>query len=144
MSILRLSLLGVALVLVAGCVQSKRMENLYTQRCIGCHGASGRGDGPLAASLPVRVPDFRNTVDNKTVTQIRNVITDGKGIMPAFGPALRKPEIQDMVLFVRVLSQKGRNLAWWEHVDPLVWAHCNVPWEIALGYDEAPKEEKSR
>lgn len=85
-----------------------------------------------------------DTVDNKTVTQIRNVITDGKGIMPAFGPALRKPEIQDMVLFVRVLSQKGRNLAWWEHVDPLVWAHCNVPWEIALGYDEAPKEEKSR
>ncbi len=118
------------------------MENLYGQRCLGCHGTSGKGDGPLAASLPAPVPDFRDTVENKSVTQIRNVITEGKGIMPAFGPALRAPEIQDMVLFVRIVSQNGRKLAWWEHVDPLVWAHCNVPWEVVLGYDQPPEEKK--
>ncbi len=144
MSIFRLSLLSIGLILLMGCVQSKRMETLYIQRCLGCHGTYGRGDGPLSASLPVRVPDFRNTVENKSVNQIRNAIAEGQGIMPAFGPALRGSQIQDMVLFVRILSQNGRKLAWWEHVEPLVWAHCNVPWEIAFGYDEPPDEKRAR
>ena len=144
MSTPRLLVLSALVLLLVGCVQSKRMENLYAQRCLGCHGLSGRGDGPLTASLPIPVPDFRDTVQHKTVVQIRKAITEGKGIMPAFGPALRSPEIQDMVLFVHFLSQNGRKLAWWEHVDPLVWAHCNVPWEVVLGYDQPPEEEKPR
>lgn len=130
--------------LLAGCVRSERMETLYAQRCVGCHGVSGRGDGPVAASLPGAVPDFRDTVTNKSVTQIRAVITQGKGIMPAYGPALRNPEIQDMVLFVRFLSQQGRTVEWWEKFEPVVWAHCSVPWEFVLGYDQPPGEERPR
>lgn len=58
--------------------------------------------------------------------------------MPAYGPALSKVELQDMVRFVRILSQQGRKLEWWEHFEPLVWAHCSVPWETVLGYDRQP------
>jgi hypothetical protein len=80
-------------------------------------------------------------VEKKRVYQIRKVIKEGKGVMPAFGPALEKVEIQDMVRFVRILSQQGRELEWWEQFEPLVWAHCSVPWEFVLGYDEPPDKQ---
>ncbi|TMA09429.1 MAG: cytochrome c [Deltaproteobacteria bacterium] len=128
--------------LFIGCVSNERMDRLYAQRCIGCHGLTGKGDGPTAAFLPATVPDFRETVQRRSVTQIRNIITKGKGMMPAYGPALSGREIQDMVLMVRFLSQLDRSPKWWERFEPLVWAHCTVPWEVVLGYDDPPEEDK--
>ncbi len=124
-----------------GCGRNERMDLLYAQRCIGCHGPSGQGDGPVAVSLPVAVPDFRNTVEKKSTLQIRRAISEGRGMMPAFDPALRQAEITDMVQMVRFLSREGRDIHWWEKYDTLVVAHCNIPWELVLGYDE-PAEEK--
>ncbi len=142
MLIRRLSLLSFLFFLTLGCTSSERMERLYAQRCLGCHGPSGKGDGPVAVSLPVPVPDFRETIQRRSVSQIRSIITQGKGMMPAYGPALGGAEIQDMVLMVRVLSQQDRSLEWWEKFEPLVWAHCSVPWEVVLGYDQSSEEEK--
>lgn len=31
---------------------------LYRQHCAGCHGAAGRGDGPVASLMAVAVPDL--------------------------------------------------------------------------------------
>jgi len=138
----KLSLWNLLFFLLAGCASSERVERLYAQRCLGCHGPSGKGDGPVAASLPVSVPDFRETVQRRSVSQIRSIVTQGKGIMPAYGPALSGAEIQDMVRMVRVVSRQDRPLAWWERIEPLVWAHCSVPWEVVLGYDQSPEEEK--
>lgn len=142
MLIRQLCLVSLPFFLLAGCTPSERMERLYAQRCLGCHGASGRGDGPMTASLPVPVPDFRDTVNYRSVIQIRKVIQDGKGIMPAYAPALSGAEIQDLVWMVRVLSQQGRTLEWWERFEPIVWAHCSVPWEYVLGYDQPVESEK--
>lgn len=128
---------------LAGCGRNERMDLLYAQRCLNCHGASGRGDGPMAVNLPVRVPDFRETVERKGNPQIRKIIAEGKGIMPAFEPALRPSEINDLLQMVRFLSREGRDLAWWEKYDTLVVAHCSIPWESVLGYDQPP-EEKTR
>ena len=36
-------------------------ERLYSRLCAGCHGAQGKGDGPLAASLGTTPPDFSGT-----------------------------------------------------------------------------------
>lgn len=36
-----------------------RGRDLYEQNCVSCHGVSGRGDGPLAATLRPRPADFR-------------------------------------------------------------------------------------
>jgi len=127
---------------LAGCASSERAETLYAQRCLGCHGGAGRGDGPIAAALPAPVPDFRDTVNNKSVIEIRRVIKSGRGVMPAYEPALSGAEIQDLVWMVRVLSQRGRPLEWWERFEPLVWAHCSVPWEYVLGYDQPPEKGK--
>lgn len=127
----------------AGCGRNERMETVYVQRCVGCHGATGQGDGLLSVSLPVPVPDFRDTVERKSTSQIRRAISEGRGIMPAFEPALRPSEITDMVYMVRFLSREGRDISWWERFDTLVVAHCNIPWEVVLGYDE-PAEDKRR
>ena len=125
-----------------GCGRNERMDLLYAQRCLSCHGPSGKGEGPVAALLPVRVPDFRETVEKKSTPQIRRAIAEGRGIMPAFGPALSAAEITDMVQMVRFLSREGRNVSWWEKYDTLVVAHCNVPWELVLGYDEPPERKQ--
>lgn len=143
MLIARFWLLLFFLLFLPGCGPSERMETLYAQRCLGCHGTSGKGDGPVAAALPVRIPDFRDTVRDKSVFRIRASIKQGSGMMPAFEPALSGAEIQDLVRMVRVLSQQGRELQWWEKFEPLVWAHCNVPWEFVLGYDEPPEKGKA-
>ena len=143
MIVARLTLLFILPFFHLGCLSNERMETLYAQRCLGCHGTSGRGDGPISASLPVAVPDFRDTVRERSVFQIRRIIKDGSGMMPAYEPALTGAEIQDLVRMVRVLSQQGRELEWWEKFEPLVWAHCSVPWDFALGYDQPPEKRKS-
>jgi hypothetical protein len=132
-----------AIVVFTGCGRNQRMDSLYAQRCLNCHGPNGRGDGPTAASLPVGTPDFRETVQRRSNGQIRRIIAEGRGVMPAFEPVLRPSEINDLLQMVRFLSREGRDLAWWEKFDTLVVAHCSVPWEAVLGYDEPP-EEKSR
>jgi hypothetical protein len=124
------------------CGRSERLDALYAQRCVGCHGQAGHGDGPLAHSLPVRPPDFRETVERRTNSQIRKAIAEGQGTMPAFSPALRHSEISDMLQMVRFLSREGRETRWWEKFDILVVAHCSLPWETVLGYDEPTKESK--
>lgn len=133
------------LVFCAACGRNDRMDALYAQRCLNCHGPSGRGDGQLAGALPVKPPDFRDTVQLRSNTQIRKVISEGSGLMPAFGPALTPAEINDMLQMVRFLSREGRDLAWWEKFDTLVVAHCSVPWETVLGYDDpsAPAGRKN-
>ena len=124
---LGMALLG--LTLLSGCIREEEMRIVYAQRCASCHGPAGRGDGPIAKALSVEVPDFRNTVTNLDIFDIRAVIKTGTGIMPAFAPALEKYQIQDMVRMVRFLSMEGRELDWWEKFEPLVWAHCSVPWQ---------------
>ena len=119
------------------------MRLVYAQRCASCHGPGGKGDGPIAKALSAKVPDFRHTVDNRDVFEIRRIIKKGKGIMPAFEPALEKYQIQDMVRMVRVLSMEGRDLQWWETFEPLVWAHCSVPWQYVYDYDAAGKDKRS-
>jgi Cytochrome C oxidase, cbb3-type, subunit III len=127
---------------LVGCGRNERMDALYAQRCLGCHGPAGRGDGPMAQSLPIPPPDFRHTVERKTNSQIRKAISEGVGTMPAFSPALRQSEISDMLQMVRFLSREGRDTRWWEKFDTLVVAHCSLPWETILGYDEPTEESK--
>jgi len=138
----RFLLLVVLLCMVAACARSERMDRLYAERCLSCHGPIGRGDGAIAASLPARLPDFRETVERKGTAQIRRVISEGRGMMPAFDPALTPSEVSDMVQMVRFLSREGRDVSWWEKYDALVIAHCSVPWDMFFGYDEAPEEKR--
>ena len=142
--VLRREILLTAFLAIFGiaCGRNERMNALYAQRCMSCHGPGGNGDGPITAALSVKPPDFRDTVQRKSNSQIRKVIAEGAGVMPAFGPALSPAEINDMLQMVRFLSREGRDVAWWEKFDTLVVAHCSVPWESVLGYDESSDTAK--
>src|SRR5438552_10082182 len=79
---------------------------VYAQRCALCHGPTGHGDGPAAASLN---PKPRNHTDgsymnNRTDDQMLEVIRNGKGAMPAWGKVLSDEEIHAVLKHVRSLA----------------------------------------
>jgi mono/diheme cytochrome c family protein len=60
-------------------------KNLFTKDCKSCHGATGKGDGPRAASLKTKMPDltskeFKNFSDGEKYYM--SII--GRGEMPNF------------------------------------------------------------
>lgn len=56
----------------------------WAQRCMGCHGQIGTGDGPQGVGL--NVPDLSIPVwqSRATDAQIAQVIAEGRGTMPGF------------------------------------------------------------
>jgi mono/diheme cytochrome c family protein len=77
-------------------------EELYRRFCASCHGAEGRGDGPVAASFRVEVPDLTQTASRSHVTREQLIrIIDGRyivgahgtRIMPVWGEDLARIEI---------------------------------------------------
>ena len=62
---------------------------LYKTYCASCHGIYGRGDGPVAPSLKVEVPDLTRIAARHNgefpAEQIRKII-DGRTTRPPHGP----------------------------------------------------------
>ena len=63
-------------------------EELFQRFCAACHGAEGRGDGPVASSLAVLVPDLTRLYQRRgnmfPAAEIREVI-DGRSVVIAHG-----------------------------------------------------------
>lgn len=79
---------------------------VYTQRCVLCHGAGGKGDGPASASLN---PKPRNHTDGTYMNargdaELLEVINNGKGAMPAWKTVLSEDEIEAVLKHVRSLA----------------------------------------
>jgi mono/diheme cytochrome c family protein len=79
-------------------------EDLYGRFCASCHGVSGRGDGPVAASLRAEVPDLtlvahraNGVYPRERIARIidgRYIIgAHGTRIMPVWGEDLARLEI---------------------------------------------------
>ena len=91
----------------------------FTTLCVSCHGAGGKGDGPVGAMLqpPPRdftQADFKFDTDGAdgpgTDTDLKNVISQGAA---AFGgsplmapnPSLSDDDITNVIAFVRSLKE---------------------------------------
>ena len=63
-------------------------QELYQRFCAACHGAEGRGNGPVASSLAVLVPDLTRLYQRRgnsfPAAEIREVI-DGRSVVIAHG-----------------------------------------------------------
>ena len=57
----------------------KAASALFAQQCVSCHGMTGQGDGPLAASMEPPPTDFteRQRYQDRTVLGLYNTITHG-------------------------------------------------------------------
>lgn len=77
---------------------------IWNKQCTGCHGQSGRGDGPAGAAT--HPPDMSQLAwqKSKTDAELRLSIQNGKAAMPKF--ALPDDALAALVRHVRTLGQK--------------------------------------
>ena len=80
--------LMVLMLIHIGCAtENQTADTVYAQRCAGCHGETGAGDGPIARSLPNRPASLSSVHWRATVNKdyVRQVIVRGgthTGISP--------------------------------------------------------------
>jgi mono/diheme cytochrome c family protein len=81
---------------------------LFEEKCMICHGANGRGNGPAAAALSPPPKDFNAPEfwKQKNVDQIiTNQVKNGKGAMPAF--SLNEDEIKAIIDYMSHTFRKS-------------------------------------
>ena len=88
-----------------------RGKAVYERHCQSCHGPSGRGDGPDAASLKVSPANFQRFQSFlKSDEELLRTIEHGVVFSPmhAWRGRLTDGEMQDVVAHIRLLSQQAR------------------------------------
>jgi copper transport protein len=83
---------------------------LYSANCQPCHGAGGRGDGPVGLTLNPRPADLTTHAVQgvHTDAQLYNWITNGYpgSLMPGFGQRLSERDRWDLVNFIRTFAPR--------------------------------------
>jgi mono/diheme cytochrome c family protein len=82
-------------------------RTIYAERCLSCHGEWGRGDGPVGRMLLPPPRDLASALRGMGESELLRVVRDGRGTMPAFGPALSDGELRQVLLYVRNLARSG-------------------------------------
>ncbi len=88
-------------------VAVERGRDLFNKLCVGCHGRSGDGRGPIAGYTRVKPTDFTRTeyvsriTDQQLYWVIKNGHSDTK--MPAYG--LLEEERWSLVVYIRLFSE---------------------------------------
>ena len=117
--------------------------HLFAENCVPCHGADGRGDGPAAASLPVRPANLTQEhvwghSDGEMFWWLTKGIAVGKHgtVMPAFGEMFSEDERWALIDFIHAhlagatMADKG---LWTVPVAaPSLAAVCSDGKEVAL------------
>lgn len=88
-----------------------RGKAVYAKYCLSCHGTGGWGDGPSAASLkiaPANFHRFRSFL--KSDEELLRTVEHGIVFSPmhAWRGQLTDGEMEDVVAYIRLLSQQGR------------------------------------
>ncbi len=102
---------------------------LWAANCQPCHGPTGRGDGPTAASIPNPLPDLSDPQLGHTTTPQANfdVIKNGRmdRMMPPWGNRLSDAQIWDTAAYVWSLSTTPQNIAAGETIYAEKCAACH-------------------
>ncbi len=83
----------------------ERGEELYGQNCAGCHGETGRGDGPQAGGAAMIDFTDQAAMVQKSAEDLYNAITAGvEPGMPAFAGQLSDQERWSLAAYLRTLT----------------------------------------
>lgn len=88
-----------------------RGKAVYERPCLACHGVAGWGDGPEARSLRVAPANFhRYSSFLKSDEELLRIIEHGVVFSPmhSWQGQLTEGEMQDVLAYIRLLSQQGR------------------------------------
>jgi mono/diheme cytochrome c family protein len=87
---------------------------MFDRHCMVCHGAQGRGDGPILnkpGSPPGKFPFAPNLTLPISVARtdgyLYGIIAAGRGLMPAYGPRMKHVERWATVNYIRQLQRSA-------------------------------------
>ena len=83
----------------------ERGEKIFQANCVSCHGAHGRGDGPVAATLNPKPADLTAMAGHHPDGDYAWKIANGRGAMPAWKGNLTENQIWDVVNFIQRLGE---------------------------------------
>ncbi|HEY6239967.1 MAG TPA: copper homeostasis membrane protein CopD [Burkholderiales bacterium] len=120
---------------------------LYAEHCAACHGSFGHGDGPVAASLPVRPPYLAARLARRREGDLLWSLGNGIAGTPMSGIGERVGEegLWDVLTFLRAQAnaEAGRRLN--ESVEP--WRPVTAPdftFQIGRGTQESLSQQRGR
>lgn len=81
-------------------------QTVFDQNCTPCHGLTGRGDGPLAATLSPPPADLLTHISLHPDIELFRLVRDGKTFtaMPSFGGKLTAEQIWHLVNYLRAFE----------------------------------------
>lgn len=97
---------------------------LYVSYCLLCHGAQGKGDGPLAKAMKITPADLTTTVRSRSDTILLKIIT-GEGrqtitgrdrhnllsdAMPQWKDIFKESELKSLIAYLRFLGNSKYDL----------------------------------
>ena len=81
-------------------------KTIYTQYCVACHGAKGKGDGIAAPGLSRPPADHTSDfVQKQTDGALFWIITQGNSPMPTYKSALTDVQRWQVVNYIRTLAK---------------------------------------
>lgn len=81
-------------------------KSIYATRCVVCHGATGKGDGPAGKALNPPAGDHTSeAVQAQTDGEIFWKISEGRGSMVGWKLILSEQDRWDLVNYIRTLKQ---------------------------------------
>src|SRR5260370_14957191 len=80
-------------------------ERLYKTNCVLCHSGDGSGSSPTGKAMHAK--DLRSDeVQKQSDAELTEVITKGRGKMPAFGAKIKPDDVTKLVAYIRALPGK--------------------------------------
>ena len=111
-------------VLAANPLPAYEGRGLYVSYCLLCHGANGKGDGPLAKAMEINPADLTTTVRARSDTILMKIIT-GKGrqtitgrdrhnllsdAMPEWKDIFSESQLESLIAYLRFLGNTKHDL----------------------------------
>jgi len=77
---------------------------IFKTNCVLCHSANGSGDNATGKAFHAK--DLRSAeVQKQTDEELAEVITKGKGKMPACGAKIKPDDVKKLVAYLRALPK---------------------------------------